>query len=530
MAMANGETGTGPLRAGTGSQRGDVASSGGGGAAGTAAAGTAAGENPTPFLLLILFMVAMILPVSFDVGIRLSPIRVFLLAAFAPIMIYAVSGRIGRWRAADYTVVVFGLWMVATMFVNEGAEKLPYGTVLALELVGGYFLGRLMVRSAADWKRVVKLHLWMMAIMAPFAAVELFTGIQLWAIALDQIGDVVWRGTSSRPRMGMERVLAGFEHPILFGLFCSMTASSIFYIWRDRIWPALAGLGFVTAMTFGSLSSGPLLSLMIQASLAGWNEVTKGRWKLLAWSFGAVWVLLSLLSNRGPLILFIEKMTFSPHNAWMRVNQWTFAWAEVERNPIFGIGLGEWAHPYWMSDSIDAFWLATALRYGLLGLVMLLVAYFFMARAVFSAKPLAPLDARYRIGWGIGLIGAMFTLTTVHIWDAISVFVMFYLGAGGWYVDAAGRTETSDEAAAAPEDTAGTRYRRNLGPRHSRGPGRGAGGAVPALAVAAEGPGAADPQPPVTPGPDRPARQRARSRPSPETRAEIRRLPSHRRP
>ena len=537
MAMANGEAGLGT---GQGRTRGDRAAPdrASGRATGRALDETSpiavAAKAATPTGILILFMATLILPVSAEIaGIRLSPVRAFLLAAFAPAVVYALSGRMGRWRVPDYIVVTFGLWMIAAIFVNEGASKLPYATVLALELVGGYLLGRLLVRNAADWKRLVKVHLWLIAIMAPFAAVELFTGIQLWAIMLDPIGDVTWRGVSSRPRMGMERVLAGFDHPILFGLFCSIAAANIFYIWRHTVMRALVGVGFVTGMTFASLSSGPLLSILVQAGLVGWNETMKGRWKLLAGLFATVWIFLSLASNRGPIILFIEKMTFSSHNAWMRVNQWEFAWAEVERNPLFGIGLGEWAHPYWMSDSIDAFWLATALRYGLAGLILLVAAFVMMARTSFRAGPLDETAARYRLGWGIGLIGLMFTLTTVHVWDAISVFVMFYLGAGGWYADAAGRVAaaTDEGAADGAEDAADadadarpgrpgdTPYSRGLGPRHSR-----TGDAKTAAAAPA-----ASPAPPA-PGPDRPARQRTRSRPFPEPRAETRRVPGYRRP
>ena len=47
--------------------------------------------------------------------------------------------------------------------------------------------------------------------------------------------------------------------------------------------------------------------------------------------------------------------TFSTTSAYNRIIIFEYGSAEVMRNPIFGIGLGDWIRPVWMSDSMDNF-------------------------------------------------------------------------------------------------------------------------------------------------------------------------------
>lgn len=429
-----------------------------------------AGRSRAP-VMLILFMATVILPVSFTAaGVSVSPIRILLLIAFIPVVVRILAGQAGPVRLADILMLLFGGWVAMTIVMAEGTERLPYGAMLGVELTGGYFIGRLFVRSAADWRLMVYLHLFALLVMAPFAAIELFSGRQIWAEVLDPLGDVKYRAHSSRPRFGLERVLTGFEHPILYGLFCSLAAAGVIAIWGKTILRALFGLGFVTGMTFASLSSGPFLAVMIQIGLVVWGWMTKGRWWLLAILGVSIFVFLSLASNRGPVVIFIETLTFNSGTGWTRIVQWEYGWASVVQNPIFGIGLGTWDRPRWLGASIDSFWLVIALRHGLLGLVIMLAALGLIFASAVRAKNLTPTATAYRLAWAIGTTGLFFTLTTVHIWNAISVFAMFYIGAGSWLSEAGAKAEEKDpdtgENAEETAQTAGrTRpsYRRDFG-------------------------------------------------------------------
>lgn len=415
-------------------------------------------------MLLTLFMLAMILPVSVEIaGVRLTPIRVILLLSFIPLVLQLISGRKLRVIATDALLAFFCIWMVLSLLKTEGTDRFAFSVVSGIEVMGGYLLGRFLIRNTADFRLLVRLHLIVMAILFPFALVEFTTGQQFWARILDQVGDVVYRGASSRPRMGFDRVLAGFEHPILFGVFCSMAFGTLLYIWRDKFFRTFLGLGFVTFMTFMSLSAGAVISLMLQLLFAIWDWIMKGRWKLLVALGAALFVFLEIASNRGAVIIFIETLTFNQSTAWTRVAQWEFAGAEVLRNPIFGKGFDpNWIRPAWLhTPSIDSYWLVIAFRHGFPAIIALGLGIALAARLILKARDLPPETARIRTGYMIVLVGVSFSMATVHLWDASVVYFYFFLGAGLWIADAGGSAELEAETDKPQEyRPAGIRYSR----------------------------------------------------------------------
>ena len=121
----------------------------------------------------------------------------------------------------------------------------------------------------------------------------------------------------------------------------------------------------VACSAFLSLSAGPFVGLACQAVIIGWDRITKGinlRWTAIAAIFSLMWFAVSLASNRSPVKVFISYLTFSPQSAYNRILIWDYGTAEVGRHPLFGIGFGDWIRPVWMSDSMDNFWLVTAVR------------------------------------------------------------------------------------------------------------------------------------------------------------------------
>ena len=119
-----------------------------------------------------------------------------------------------------------------------------------------------------------------------------------------------------------------------------------------------------------------------------------------------------------------------------RILIFEYGTAEVARHPIFGIGLGEWERPPWMSDSMDNFWLATAVRYGLPALLFLLALLFGLVWSVGQRKNLPPDWKRARHAWAFTLFGITVAAATVHLWNALFVLFFFLLGSGAWLLDA----------------------------------------------------------------------------------------------
>ena len=421
-------------------------------------------------ILLAVFMFSLVLPVSFDVaGFRLTPARIVLLIMFIPLSAQLLAGRAGRVSLVDLLMVLFSIWLIITFLYHDGVRKLAYSSVTVVELLGGYLLARVAVRSMADFRFLFRLHLILLLVLAPFAVIDFLTNNQIWAKMLDVIGDAKFRGGSSRPRWGLQRVATGFEHPILYGIFCSIGVANGLYLMRSRLMGLIRG-GFTVFMTFMSLSAGALLAAMLQFVMIGWDWISGAKWKLFVALSAAAWIFLELASNRGPVVIIIETMTFNSGTGWTRIIQWEYGSAEVLRNPIFGKGLtGDWIRPSWLyTSSIDNYWLVVAFRHGLPGIALLLGAFALTCWRIIRTRNLAPEIDQARTGYMIAMAALFFSLVTVHIWGGLSIFVYAYLGAGAWFIHAGG-TETASAAPETPEET-GTRYSRFSPTRHHRRP------------------------------------------------------------
>ena len=402
----------------------------------TAAEATAAG-------LLLVFIVAMMFPINLHLGeLRLTPVRIVLLLAVVPMAVRLAAGRAGPITAVDWFMAGHAAWIWISLMTNHGLPRLPYAGVTALELFGGYLIGRTLIRSAFDYRLMFRYLLWALLACGPFVLVEFLTDRQYLQEIFRPFLDVFTKPDSSYGRLGFHRVMAGFEHPILFGLFCSMAVANVFYLYRHAPFWRWALLAYVGFLTFTSLSSAPLLSLALQLGLIAWGHISNARWRMLALGLILAYVTVDLLSNRTPVTLVIHYLTFSPGTGWTRIHIWNYGIEEVWRHPLFGIGLNDWARPFWLTYSVDNFWLLTAMRYGIPGFVFLAAAIGLTLYRVSTANGLDAEARAIRLGYLITMVGLFVTLATVHIWGAVSVFVMAYIGAGNWMTEQNGNRET----------------------------------------------------------------------------------------
>jgi hypothetical protein len=390
----------------------------------------------TPKALLIVFLTTLLLPIFFHVGdLRLSPYRVFLLVAFIPLLLRLLIGGAGRIAFGDVFMGLHCLWIGVALFANHGAERLPFIGITVVELFGGYLAGRVLIRSAADYRAFFRYFAVALLVLLPFAVFEMLTGRMLISEILRPFVSTFPKVLMGDMRMGFHRAQGVFEHSILWGVFCSIGIANLFYIYRESLAKRLFLSGLATGLTFSSLSAAPLQSVTLQFAMIGWGWVTRNAWWTLVILTAIGYVVVDALSNRTPVMIMIDYLTFSAHNAWIRIHIWNFGTAEVWRNPIFGIGLGDWQRPSWLPSSVDNFWLVVAMRYGLPGFLLLALA---IATNLFSIirRSLPDELAHYRVAYVIAAIGLFMTLVTVHVWGATSVFVMFYIGAGSWLFSA----------------------------------------------------------------------------------------------
>ncbi len=385
-------------------------------------------------LAMALFFVVLLLPISFDLaGLRLSPLRLFMLLGALPLMIAVLQGRAGRLIITDALVIGYAAWIVLSLAANHGAARIPLGVANASETVSAYFLGRILVRRSEDFRRIFRFGLISLIFLFPFALYELFTGTIVIAKLFDPIFDVIFRGKSAHGRMGLERVYAVFGHPILFGLYCAVMVANFVVIFEGAIYQRILAVSLAVAMTFMALSSAPLLAVVLQIMMLLWWRLTKGAWWALAVLTVCAYVIVDLISNRSPLEVLFAYATFNPRSGWMRMAIFEYGSRAALNNPVFGIGINPFPRPNWVPDSVDNFWLLVAMRHGLPALLILVAGIFAHFIAILRAQLPDPVLMRYRVGYLVSLVAVLFTLTTVHVWDAAYAFIIFLIGAGAWF-------------------------------------------------------------------------------------------------
>jgi O-antigen ligase len=277
-------------------------------------------------------------------------------------------------------------------------------------------------------------------VLSPFAIYEWITGNKpiLWA------SSTIFRTvevTTMTPRWGFWRVQGPFSHSIEFGLFCTSIIAMTHLVWgysqsfasRWLLTASVAGTSFL------SMSSAAVTCLTFQVFLIGYNWLFghyKRRWMIL-WMLAALAFLVAQFgSNLGAVKYFISHFTFDAQTGWYRLAIWDFGTASVENHPLLGIGLAEWERPPWMpADSVDNFWLSTAMRYGIPSVLLLFGSCIWMVLGVAHAKCAERTIEICRLAYLICMATFLFVGVTIHFAHAIYAWFMFALGSGAWLLE-----------------------------------------------------------------------------------------------
>lgn len=386
------------------------------------------GDTRDSRIVLFVWLAFLLVPGYLEIsGLRVDAYRFLIIFMLAPLTVYSLNAARLKINFIDLLIIFYSFWSLVALLANHGTPRLPYAAMISVEIVSGYFAGRVLVQSLVDFRAFLSVGTWILALLLPFAVFELLTERML----LSEFVGLFINSTekSFLTRLGMSRVQVVFPHAILFGLFCSLFFANLYFLrgstGRRFFGPLLAGL-----MAAMSLSSAPLLSIGVQGVLVIWDWIFRGRWKLLIILSAICYVLVDLASNRTPLIILIETLTFNPLTGWTRIHIWNHGIASALSHPVFGIGLNDWARPHWLTSSVDNFWLFTAMRYGFPAVIALAAAVALLAYRIIRAPLVSKDYGVTRKGYLISLFGLVFTLATVHVWGASFVFIMFYIGAG----------------------------------------------------------------------------------------------------
>ena len=435
------------------------------GAAEGAASGAAKGKGSSG--LAVLFLLSLLPPTSFHIGpLLMKPYRIVLLVLFVPLLVRLCSGAAGRMMAIDWLMIGACVWAALALVMNDplGETIEPIG-VIFLELLGAYMVARLCIRSAEDFRRVVKVLFVIILVLLGFAAIESVTHRPILMQLIES--SLV---ANQEPRFGLRRAQTVFVHPIAFGVFVSAGLGMAWFALRPDASFARRGLCALTIglATFFSLSTGALIAFAMQCVFIAWELAMRPdprRWRIFAWGAFAGYVLIDMLSSRSPFHVLVSYASFNTGSAYNRILIWRYGTQNVADNPIFGLGLNDWVRPDWMSPSADNFWLLMTMRYGLPFIFMFAGGLLLLLRRVSRQALTDGVDRACRAGYLTTFGGIVIAGGTIHYWQTMFAFVMFLFGSGVWIITGGAKTADPD-----PGPDPGPRDRRALRGRRA-GPG-----------------------------------------------------------
>lgn len=399
-------------------------------------------------LLVVLFT---LVPVSLHLmSLRLTPMVLMLIAMLGPMTAMWLRRSHGPVVVPDLLILGYSVWSVIALIANQGfAEGIQPAGISLISTFGAYLLGRMLVRDSVAWFRLSTLLYATLLVITPFLVFESLTGMKPLIKAMSLFGGGV-PPVEMNKRMGLSRAQGSFEHPILMGIFMgsllSITAYSMSALGK-RSRHAVA-IGLSTIGVFCSLSTGPLLSVNVQFFLMLYGRIfrfVKNRWKILLIAVVVAYFVLDTMTTRSPFHTFVRYATFSSQSSYNRILIWQYGSASVWNHPWFGIGLGEWERPRYMSGSMDNFWLVQAVRYGLPAFLCYAGAFLVViVRLARADLPDEKLDL-VRRGMIFCFIGTIIATVSVHLWNATYIWLNFLLGSSVWLM----ATPQSDQASLA---------------------------------------------------------------------------------
>lgn len=396
------------------------------------------------------FLVCLIIPIQIYIGdIRLPPYRVVLLAFIFPAFFRYLSDPTIRRVPSDWLIILFSLWASASLFYT-GASVATVG-IFNIETIAPYYIARAYVRNLDQFLSFVRVLFGVVAFSIPFALYEVLTKDPIMLTLLGKVFTVL-PNVPHEQRFGLDRAQFTFDHPILYGMFCSLAFTVVLYckdLLQDR-WSKLASavVGFAA---FLSLSSGALVCVAFQVALIGWDTVMaklRSRWTLLLVSGGVIYFLLEVASNRTVPQLIIPFIALNPGTAWTRLSVNSAALDVIYAHPFFGYGLAPWQPPWPVpTGSIDNFWMVMGFRHGAPAFLFIALATLSTVITLARAKVADARIAICRRAVAITIGAFSIAIVTVHLWDAIYCTFIFMLGVGLWV--------SSPDNAPSPDDAPG---------------------------------------------------------------------------
>lgn len=384
---------------------------------------------------IVLMMVTIVMPeeLSFYVGeLRITPARLVLLILFFSIISKILSRKKELY---DRYLIGFSIWVLISLTFNHGIQSaLESGGVFILEIIISYYVAKIYIQKDIHIYSLLKLFRLITMVLLPLLIIENVTGKHLIHEFFVSTGFSI--PLKYEVRMGLTRAYGPFSHPILSGVFFSTFLGFIWYASKLKFSKKLKQLFFPILAVLTTLSSAPMLSVIIQLSAIFWNwyaRLNKKRWKTVAFGIMGVYIFLSFWSDSTPLMAILRRVTLDPQTAYFRTLIWTYGSEEVIRHPVMGIGFNDWVRPDWMhAASVDSFFLLQAMRYGFVGVLLLILSIFFLVKRLvlfMNHKETSKLKM-ISTGWIVSMISLVLMGFTVDFFGTNRPLFFFMMGIG----------------------------------------------------------------------------------------------------
>jgi hypothetical protein len=388
------------------------------------------------------FLIVLTIPTdfAFDIsGVLFTPIRLYLIVLFPIVVVRYLSVVQGRPPLFDLLYFLFVMWTFVAILLNRGpGAGLERGGQFFLEFGVVYMLARASIIRKEQASTLIKILFYIICVILFFAVIEaaIYRG-PLIARLVDKIVGIPvnYEIREGFFRLGLYRARTFFGHAIIMGVFVGACFSLIVLSSRNIGSKIFRG-SIVFICTFLSLSSGPLLAVLIQIIClfiyycseklnVNFNTILTG---LFLWM-----VAMETFTGRG-VVGTVELLVLDPQNYHYRVLIWNQGIDDVLRNPFFGFREETWTRLHWMKPSIDNFWLLQSMRGGIPSTLFLLGSMLLLARTMVHQtfdKDIDPEIAALRRGCLFMLLAFFLCGAAVHFFDKVQPFFALMLGFTG---------------------------------------------------------------------------------------------------
>jgi hypothetical protein len=368
---------------------------------------------------------------------RLPLVRVLLILLLLPAtlrFIFNANSSRSVVIPSDIFAIAAGIWIIMAGLVTGGfMNGIKGGGALALEFSGAYYVFRYLLELPDSSVRAVKFCGKLVIIVIGLALLDPLTGKPFtydlvkgftgytkssWEWAIEYQADTLYRN-------GLVRAMGPLEHSILFGAACAWIGILSFCTFPSKMFGKIVA-SICLIGVLASQAKGPLLAYIIALGLCGFYWATKqvaARWKFLG-TLVATYVVFVFFYSASPIATLLRSVGLDPEGAWYRQAIWQTATPIVLRSPVFGVGLGgdwDWqANDALIGQSVDAFWLTTAMMFGIPGslLLFLTIVGAFWAGPIDRSPHLSREEQRLSVALGLVSVTAVFLGFTVHFWGS----------------------------------------------------------------------------------------------------------------